>query len=420
MKILLTISSLSALLFFLCACSSNPRATEIATTAYKDFLPGKLLLDNNSRHVNAHGAGFIYSGGKYYMFGEHKLSGRIGNKSLVGVHCYSSKDLYNWKDEGIALPMSRDPKSEMLVGAVVERPKVVYNAKTGKYVMWGHLEHRKGPKAKSLNPEDISREYPSYSTARTFVAVADKVTGPYKFIKSFRPNAKKYPLGEEKSLREARDRLLSENIKLEEASVKKLPPDNTFARDFEKGQMARDMTVFVDDDPEATAYLICASEDNATLHIHELTPDYLDFTGRFKRVFKGGFHEAPAVFKRGNLYYMFTSHCTGWRPNAGRSAVSNSMFGEWRELGNPFRGDGEKPTPFAQKSAPDTSFRSQSTYVIPVQGKKGAFIYVGDRWNPDDAMDGRYIFLPVEWEGDKPFIRWRNKWDLKVFDKTSN
>ena len=59
-------------------------------------------------------------------------------------------------------------------------------------------------------------------------------------------------------------------------------------------------------------------------------------------------------------------------------------------------------------------------FVIKVEGLKDAFIYVGDRWLPDDAIDGRYIFLPVEWENNMPIIKWYDKWDLSIFNKTNN
>ena len=45
-----------------------------------------------------------------------------------------------------------------------------------------------------------------------------------------------------------------------------------FKKDFEKGQMSRDMTIFVDDDGKA--YHIYSSAENSTTHIAELTPDY--------------------------------------------------------------------------------------------------------------------------------------------------
>ena len=64
----------------------------------------------------------------YYWFGEHKTEGTAGNNALVGVHCYSSKDLYNWKDEGVALSVVTDDSIHSIAkGCILERPKVIYN-----------------------------------------------------------------------------------------------------------------------------------------------------------------------------------------------------------------------------------------------------------------------------------------------------
>ena len=59
----------------------------------------------------AHGGGILLYSGTYYWYGEDK-SGRTyipeaepytyspPRVDFVGVRCYSSVDLYNWKDEG--------------------------------------------------------------------------------------------------------------------------------------------------------------------------------------------------------------------------------------------------------------------------------------------------------------------------------
>jgi hypothetical protein len=54
---------------------------------------------------------------------------------------------------------------------------------------------------------------------------------------------------------------------------------------------------------------------------------------------------------------------------------------------------------------------------LPVVGKKDAFIYMGDRWTPDNAIDGRYIWLPVNFGDDRIVLRWMDHWDLSYFDK---
>ncbi len=406
-----------ALSAFVGACASNTGFNSTEVKKYSAFEPAKQWLDNNGRHINAHGAGFIYENGRYYMFGEHKMGGILGNKALVGVHCYSSDDLYNWRDEGIAFKMSKDPESKVIIGTVLERPKVIYNPKTKKYVMFFHLEFRKGATRKSIDINDIYKEAPDYSSANIGFAIADKITGPYTFLHSTRLHANKMPVNASESIKKlvASKKDFSHIGELGN-SIKNGTVDDLFAKDFSRGQTCRDFTAFVDDNGKA--YIVSASEGNGTLYVSELTDDYRNFTGKYSRQLIGQFHEAPAIFKTKGKYYMFSSHCTGWSPNPGRISVSDSIMGEWKELGNPCRGEGQKPTktqPVPAKA--DTTFRSQSTYVIPIQGKKDAFIYFGDRWQANDAIDGRYVPLPIEWEGDTPIIKWYDKWDLSVFDK---
>jgi hypothetical protein len=64
----------------------------------------------------------------------------------------------------------------------------------------------------------------------------------------------------------------------------------------------------------------------------------------------------------------------------------------------------------------ELAFHSQSTYVMPVNGKEDAYIFMADRWNPENPIDGRYIWLPLEFSDDKPILKWREKWDLSVFN----
>lgn len=93
------------------------------------------------------------------------------------------------------------------------------------------------------------------------------------------------------------------------------------------------------------------------------------------------------------------SGCTGWAPNAARSAFAPSIWGPWTELGNPCEGEGSQLT-----------FNYQSTFILPVAGKANTFIYMGDRWNPKNAIDGRYVWLPIEFDGDRFKIHWRDSW----------
>jgi hypothetical protein len=345
--------------------------------------PGETWPDADGNHINAHGGGIIKYKGTWYWFGESRLPRMEIDRTNYGVGCYSSKDLVNWKNEGLALRVVDDTTSLLQPGCVIERPKVLYNKKTGRFVMWFHHELRGQ----------------GYRAAMTGMAVSDRITGPYKYIRSLRPNAGTWPVNFTE---------IQKNSTVREGDLKSWTPEWIEAvkqglfvrRDFTGGQMARDMTLYVD--REGRAWHVHSSEENMTLHFSELTDDYLDFTGRYYRVLPGESNEAPALFFARGKYFLFSSGTTGWKPNPGRLAAADNITGEWKALGNPCRGTEEENK---------ITFGSQSTYILPLNEKKGIFVYMGDRWNPQNLADSRHIWLPVEWENDLPVIRWYEEWD---------
>jgi hypothetical protein len=339
------------------------------------FRPGERWLDTDGQFINAHGGGVLFHNGTYYWYGELK-EGRTyvtaANKSwggtrvvAGGVSCYSSTNLTHWKNEGTVLPaVPDDPAHDLHCDKVLERPKVIYNATTKKFVLWLHQDSA------------------DYSAARTGVAISDTPTGPFKYLGSVRPNAGLWPV----------------NV----TTADKVPGSHNYlARDFAGGQMARDMTLFVDDDGKA--YQFYSSEENATMHVSLLTDDYTQHAGKYARLFVGRSMEAPAVFKRDGKYYFIASGCTGWLPNAARSAVADNIFGPWKEFGNPCRGTDAEIT-----------FSGQSTFVLPVQGRQDTFIAMFDRWKQWNLSDSRYVWLPVRFEADTPIIEWRGEWSLSA------
>jgi len=366
-----------------------------AAVRHSAFCPGALWPDDHGLHINAHGGGVLFHDGMYFWFGEHKIAGLAGNHAHVGVHVYSSRDLYNWRDEGIALAVSDDQKSEIARGCILERPKVIFNPRTKMFVMWFHLEAAGN----------------AYASARSGVAVARKPTGPYTFLRSLRPNAGVWPQNVPAKWRkplplEELERLAQ--LDLTGGPLPYYPKHLLFRRDFAGGQMARDMTLFVDDD--GSAFHIYTSEANGTLHISRLSDDFLSPAGTYIRVLPGRFNEAPAMMKWAGRYFLFTSDCTGWAPNAARLLVADSVLGEWEELGNPCIGTNVQTA---------TTFNSQSTFILPVQGRHDAYIFMADRWQPENAIDGRYVWLPIEFRHGVPMVRWHDHWDLSFFDNES-
>lgn len=374
MRIRRVLGSIALAIMFLSAAFDT-------VSADNGILPGEIWRDVKGDTINAHGGCVIFAEGRYYWYGEHRSSNR--QLPQEGVTVYSSPDLTTWKYEGLALEAVAESGHDIELGCIIERPKVIYNEKSGKYVMWFHLELKgKG-----------------YGSARCAVAVADTPAGPFRFVRSGRVNPGFMPLNlkdDEASRRAA------EKMKWWTPEWRAEIERGMFAmRDLEGGQMSRDMTLFVDDDGKA--YHIYSSEDNLTLHIAELTEDYLNHTGRFIRIFPGGHNEAPALMKHNGKYWMITSGCTGWAPNEARLMTADSIMGEWRQLPNPCRGENA-----------DKTFLGQSNYIMKLPGRENGYIAMFDKWNPECLKDSRHIWLPVNFEPDgTPYVDWVKEWSLE-------
>ncbi len=381
---------------------------------------GDVLYDNNGIKVQAHGGQiqqFTVDGvTKYYWYGEDKTN---GYRPVVGVHLYTSTDLYNWTDEGVVLksiPVSdeeygtdqedgyvadlsifetdeyfKDLYSDYVGQSadntslysskleevywnlaedrcVIERPKVLYNDKTGKYVMWFHADGR--------TPASSA----DYGKASVGIAVSDSPVGPFKLLGTYKM-------------------LYSETA------------DHSW--DSSNLGSARDMNLFKDDD--GSAYVIYSSDGNTNMYIAKLNDEYTGLAATqetavldedFSINFVGASREAPAMFKYNGKYYMITSGCTGWAPNQAKYATADSPLGPWTMIGDPCTEDTK-----------GTTYNTQSTCVFPVDAAAGKFIYMGDRWNSSDLGDSRYVWLPVEFlPGDQIALGDYSDWTLDELD----
>ncbi len=322
-----------------------------------NFTPGKSWNDTGGAHINAHGGCVVYHEGVYYWFGED----RTGSKSN-GISCYSSSDLYNWKRVGLALTTTgtmgdKATGNDIAPGRTLERPKVIYNASTNKWVMWVHWE----------NGSD-------YGQARVCVASSDKVSGPYVFHNTFRPNE----------------------------------------RD------SRDQTLFLDTDGKA--YHFCSTNMNSNMNIAQLQDDFLNTSPNEVLTLLGKKYEAPAIIKLTDMYFGVFSGCTGWDPNPGRYAYSYDMLSQWTYGTKDKHSDGSVGTNFAVDDygttyLANTTYKSQSAYVFRVEGKENAFVYMGDRWNSGNVGGSEYVWLPLSMRSGYPAVRWYDSWDLSVFDE---
>ena len=136
-----------------------------ASAAPQTIKPGEVWLDDRGQQIQAHGGGIIKLNDNYYWFGEDRSRGLDRAKRYVS--CYRSKDLAHWTFRNRVVKLS-DPE-QLGPGWVLERPKVFYNPKTRRYVMYMHIDDAK------------------YRVARVGVATCDTVDDDYKYLKSFRP-----------------------------------------------------------------------------------------------------------------------------------------------------------------------------------------------------------------------------------------
>lgn len=357
---------------------------------------GETMYDTNGNQIQAHGGQIqqltVDGVTKWYWIGEDKTN---DYRPVGGIHVYSSTDLYNWEDEGLVLKtmenpeqfetdpyfnalygdLSEEDKERIFVdldknNTVMERPKMLYNEKTGKYVIWFHADGR----------------YPGsdadYGKAKAGVAVSDSPTGPFELLGSY---------------------------KLHHGGT-------NYGYDGEAGKgSVRDMNLFKDDD--GTAYVIYSSEGNQTTYISKLNEDYTNLATPqgeavegvgedFTRNFAGWSREAPAPFKYKDKYYIVNSGCTGWSPNPAQYFVADHIMGPYTAMGDPCPDWGS-----------GTTYDTQSTCVFPVDAENGKFIYMGDRWNAGDLSESRYVWLPVEFTGEDTIaLRRYENWTLDELD----
>ncbi len=157
------------------------------------LINGIRWYDTDNNEIHAHGGCMLEYGDYYYWYGENRTDTNF-------VSCYRTKDFKDWEfcnnvltassptkkiNETNDLSLKRSEESfdssvkrlgllrfddEGNIIANIERPKVCYNSKTKKFVMWMHYE----------NGHD-------YDDARCAIATCDTPDGDFVYHGSFRP-----------------------------------------------------------------------------------------------------------------------------------------------------------------------------------------------------------------------------------------
>lgn len=245
---------------------------------YDCFRPGQVWLDTNGNRIQAHGGSIFYQNGIYYWYGENKEN-TTGEDEIWhnGVRCYTSTDLYNWEDKGIVIPPEDDINSSLHPSSQMDRPHIIYNNATGKYVCWLKIMGKDG------------------SSQTETVLVADDILGPYTKVRE---------------------------------GLKPL------------GMNAGDFDLAVAPDGKAYYYFERVHSETICADLTEDYTDVTGYySTHFPRPYPPFVREATAHFYRKNKHYLLTSGTTGYNPNPSEVAIADTWHGPYTVLGDPHVGD---------------------------------------------------------------------------------
>ncbi len=374
-----------------CARGIDSSGFEASLARYDSFRPGELWLDTAGNPIQAHGGSLIAVGDTYYWYGENKefTDGKSGIDSW-GIRFYRSRDLYNWEDLGALIPPDEDDSTSPLSPKVnPERPHILFNQRTGKFVCWIKI---RGVTTKQF---------------RT-VLEADAITGPWRMVH------------------------------------RELRPAGLAAGDFDLVQDP--------DTGKAVMYfenehrrIVCIDLTDDYLNVTGDWTEHLPGKPPYSR-------EAPAAFRRNGKLYMTTSGLSGYFPNPSRVAVADDVHRPFTDLGllhaedttetsfgsqisDVFKVPGKRDLyiAMADRWLPefwgDPQFQSgemsrlvssgidKATSTPPQSMTTEEQIALGKAFalNNVNTSISRYVWLPITFDGDRPVIRWRDEWQLSDF-----
>ncbi|QBE95490.1 hypothetical protein PMF13cell1_01011 [Blautia producta] len=348
--------------------------------------PGKTWLDTEGKRIQAHGGSVICVDQKFYWYGENKEK-TMGADELWhwGVRCYSSDDLCEWKDEGVIIPPDLDdPTFPLHPNSMMDRPHIIYNEKTKKYVAWLKIMN---------DPSGFA------------VLTADHILGPYEMVD---PHVN--PFGQ-------------------------LVGDFDLYVDEKTGK-----GYVISEKPHTAVY--CADLNE------EYTAAQGTYSEHFPHEAPPISREAPAHFVRNGKHYLITSGTTGYFSNPSEAAVADELHGPYKVLGNPHPSDTSKTSFNSQISSVFKHPYKDDLYIAIADRWRPEIPETAgeDYWNgkysdriqekfkrifdpeiefvftEEDAKDMRinssmsdYVWLPLQFEGDKVIIEWLDEWSVEDY-----
>lgn len=345
---------------------------------YTCFRPGKVWLDTNGNRIHAHGGSIIVVDGIYYWYGENKeKTDGVNGIWHWGVRCYSSKDLYNWEDKGIIIPPEPDDLASPLhPSSCMDRPHIIFNSKTQKYVCWLKIMEKDGSQTET-------------------VLTAEHILGPYTKV---RVGLK--PLG-----------MSAGDFDLVVA------PDGKAYYYFERVHSETICADLTDDYTDVTGYY--------STHFPRQYPPYV--------------REATAHFYRKGKHYLVTSGTTGYYPNPSEVAIADSWHGPYRVIGNPHPNDESMTSYHSQISSvfkvpgkkdlyiacadrwlPNEMHRKYEDYAAVFEAmfnpEKEKMELAESEHVIENTSLANYVWLPFRFDGEMAYLDWKEEWRLEDYE----
>ncbi len=382
---------------------ASERRDVSTTMPHASIRPGEVWLDTDGNRIQAHGGSIIAVDGTFYWYGENKEKTLPGSGIWHwGVRCYASDDLYNWVDKGLIIPPDTDdPSSPLHPSQSMDRPHILFNARTRKFVCWLKI---------------MENDHSQTATVLT----ADNVLGPYTMIRSGMR-----PLG----------------MSAGDFDLVVDPTDGKAYHYFERVHSELICADLTDDYTDVTG--------SSSAHFPNGHPPHV--------------REAPAHFSRNGLHYLFTSGTTGYLPNPSEVACAQTYHGPWTVLGNPHPDDRSRTSYNSQISsvfkhpakhdlyialadrwladlpdkvgdtfwtgaASDAIARMFAAFFDPQRAHgAGAVDAVSDDQGPDrtelftlisdpNTSVADYVWLPVRFDGQMAYLDWNDEWTIEEYE----
>lgn len=278
-------------------------------------------------------------------------------------------------------PEPDDPESSLHPSSQMDRPHIIYNKETKKYVAWLKIMHRDGTQTET-------------------VMTADDILGPYTKV---------------------REGLKPLNMSAGDFDLA-VAPDGKAYYYFERVHSETICADLTADYTDVTGYY--------STHFPHTQPPFV--------------REATAHCLRKGKHYLITSGTTGYLPNPSEVAVADTWHGPYTVLGNPHPDD-ESSTSFhsqissifkvpgkkdlyiacADRWLPEHMDRKYEEYAAVFEKIFGGDVKPEEMDNRDDSLDDAdmrntsiadYVWLPLRFEGDMVYIDWKDEWRIEDYE----